>query len=107
MVIWTVPQRETLESPTFSLTGVLLSWPDGAPALVTQSPFRWQNDAWQAAVEVSRLGGAERICATIRLVPQVVAAWRRSRLNPRREAATQLRTALVGGDVGVLTLTEP
>ena len=95
MVTWTAPQRETTEAPTFSLTGVLVAWPDGAPALVTQTPFAWQDDAWYAAVEVSRSIGDSR-CAygTIRLEPSVAAVWRRRRVNPRREAATQLRSVM-------------
>jgi hypothetical protein len=108
MVIWTAPQRETSEAPTFSLTGVLVSWPDGAPALVKQTPFAWHRDAWQACVEVSRATGDTRYAyGTIRLEPIVAATWRRRRVNPRREAATQLRNALQGDarrdDLGVVT----
>ena len=110
MVIWTAPQRETSEAPTFSLTGVLVAWPNGAPAIVKQTPFRWQNDAWHAVVEVSRPIG-EPGCAygTIRLEPAVAATWRRCRVNPRREAATQLRSAMHSdrrqNDLGVVTFT--
>jgi hypothetical protein len=95
MVIWTAPQREASEVPTFSLSGVLVSWPDGAPALIRQTPFKWQEDAWQASVEVSRAAGEARYAyGTIRLEPSVADIWRRRRVNPRREAATQLRRAL-------------
>ena len=108
MVTWTAPQRETSDSPTFSLTGVLVCWPDGAPALVKQSPFTWNDDAWLASVEVSRSAGDVR-CAygMIRLEPAVAATWRRRRVNPRREAATQLRSAMhvdqQRSDLGVVT----
>jgi hypothetical protein len=108
MVIWTAAERETSEAPTFSLTGVLVSWPDGAPALVKQTPFTWQRDAWQACVEVSRPTPESRFAyGTIRLEPAVAATWRRRRVNPRREAATQLRSALQvttrATDLGVVT----
>jgi hypothetical protein len=95
MVIWTVPQRDTTEAPTFSLTGALVCWPDGAAALVKQTPFQWQDGAWHAAVEVERAGCDARYAfGTIRLEPAVAAAWQRRRVNPRREATEQLRSAL-------------
>jgi hypothetical protein len=105
MVTWTVAERETSEAPTFSLTGVLICWPDGAPGLVRQTPFRWQNSAWVASVEVSRANGvAHFVYGTIRLEPSVAASWRRRRVNPRREAATQLKSAmsLSARDLGVI-----
>jgi hypothetical protein len=110
MVIWTAAQRETSELPTFSLTGVLIAWPDGAPAIIRQTPFTWHEDAWQASVEVAATAGESRHAyATIRLEPGVVATWRRRRVNPRREAATQLRGALQQGsdrgDLGIVTFT--
>lgn len=95
MVTWTAPQRETFEAPTFSLTGVLVCWPDGAPALVKQTPFTWQGNAWQALVEVSRAASDARcVYGMIRLEPAVAETWRRRRVNPRREAATQLTRAM-------------
>ena len=95
MVIWTVPQREALDAPTFSLSGVCVSWPDGAPAVLKQTAFTWQDDAWQAAVEVSSAGGDPRYAyGTIRLKPAVAAAWERRRINPRREAAAQVRRVM-------------
>jgi hypothetical protein len=108
MVTWTVPQRETIETPTFSLTGVLVCWPDGAAALVTQTPFRWRDGAWHAGVEVSRAGRDARYAhGTIRLEPSVAAAWHRRHVNPRREAAVQLRNALQcdphQADLGLVT----
>lgn len=109
MVIWTASDRETAEEPRFSLTGVLVSWPDGMPALVKQTPFRWDGDAWHAGVEVSRPGGDSRgAFGTIRLEPSVAASWRHRHVNPRREAATQLRSVLQVDarhiDLGVVTL---
>ena len=108
MVTWTVPQRETTEEPTFSLTGVMVSWPDGAPAVLKQTPFRWIDEAWQACVEVSRPGRDWLYSyGTIRLEATVAAAWRRRRVNPRREAATQLRNIMESDpsrqDLGVIT----
>lgn len=95
MVIWTVPQRDTVQAPTFSLSGVFVSWPDGAPALLKQTAFKWQDDAWQAAVEVSSAGDDPRYAyGTIRLKPAVAAAWERRRINPRREAAAQVRSVM-------------
>lgn len=108
MVIWTVPQHETSDAPAFELSGVLLSWPDGAPAVLKQTAFRWLDDAWQASVEVSSLGGNPRFAyGTIRLKPAVAAAWQRGRVNPRREAAEQLRRVMRSeprtSDLGVVT----
>jgi hypothetical protein len=95
MLTWTGPQRDTIESPTFSLSGVVLSWPDGAPALLNQTAFIWQGDAWQACVELSSAGREPRKAyGVIRLEPAVVAAWETRRLNPRREAANQLRSII-------------
>jgi hypothetical protein len=108
MVIWTVGQSETSEEPTFSLTGVMVSWADGAPAVLKQTPFRWHDEAWQACVEVSRPGRDTFYSyGTIRLEAAVAAAWRHRRVNPRREAATQLRSAMNTDpsrtDLGVVT----
>ena len=95
MLTWTGPQRDTIESPSFSLSGVVLSWPDGAPALLKQTAFTWQGDAWQACVEVSSAGREPRLAyGIIRLKPAVAAAWETRRLNPRREAANQLRSII-------------
>jgi hypothetical protein len=108
MVIWTAAEPDRSEAPTFSLTGMLVAWPDGAPAFVKQTPFTWRRGAWLAAVEVSRpVADAPSVHGTIRLEPAVAATWRRRRLNPRREAATQLCSALQLGerqaDLGVVT----
>ncbi len=95
MVIWTVPQPEVLDTPAFVLNGVFVSLPDGALAVLSQTAFTWQNGAWEAAVEVSSLGGHRQYASgIIRLKPAVAAAWQRGRINPRREAAVQLRSAL-------------
>ena len=109
MVIWTVCQRDTIVAPTFSLSGVFLAWPDGAPAVLRQTAFTWQDDAWQACVEVSSPAGESRVAyGIIRLKPSVVAAWETRRLNPRREAAAQLGRMLLTErdtvDLGTLTL---
>jgi hypothetical protein len=109
MVIWTVPQRDTITAPTFSLSGVFLSWPDGAPAVLRQTAFTWQDDAWQACVEVSSPAGESRVAyGIIRLKPSVVAAWEIKRVNPRREAASQLGQILridrTMADLGTVTL---
>jgi hypothetical protein len=108
MVIWTVPQQEISDTPAFELSGVFVSWPDGAPAILKQTAFRWQDDAWQASVEVSSLGENPRYAyGTIRLKPAVAAAWQRGRVNPRREAAEQLRRVMRCGphssDLGIVT----
>jgi hypothetical protein len=95
MLTWTVPQRETAETPIFSIAGVFVSWPDGKPAVLKQTPFKWDGDAWQAAVEVSSAGSEPRFAyGTIRLRPAVISAWELRRLNPRRQAADQLRSIM-------------
>ena len=79
----------------FSINGVLVSWPDGQPAILKQTPFKWDGDAWQAVVEVSTAGCEPRFAyGTIRLKPAVVAAWEVRRVNPRRQAADQLRSIM-------------
>jgi hypothetical protein len=95
MVIWTAPQPGISDTPAFMLSGVFVSLADGLPAVLSQTAFEWQGDAWEAAVEVSSLGGQRQYAyGTIRLKPAVAAAWQRGRINPRREAVDQLRSAL-------------
>jgi hypothetical protein len=109
MVTWTVPQHETSDVPTFSLSGVFVRWPDGAPALITQTNFAWNGEAWLAGIEVSSQGGRRRFAyATLRLEPSVAASWQRRRVNPRREAAAQIVNVLSRnprvGHLGTVTL---
>jgi hypothetical protein len=85
MFVWTGSESESVDTPTFSVTGVLVARPVDAPALLKQVPFRWQEDAWQAVAE----------------------AWRRLRVIPQREAATHMHSAMrmdaAQSDLGVVT----
>lgn len=109
-VIWGFADELTQESPTFSVTGVMLQC-DRAPAHVNQSRFRWSDQAWEADVEVSRIGSASPpVSGVIRLSPAVWASWLKKSLNPRSEAARQIRDAMQSRawaiDFGVVVLTE-
>jgi hypothetical protein len=94
MFVWTGSESESVDTPTFSVTAVLVARPVDAPALLKQAPFRWQEDAWQATVRVLR-------------IPSVAEAWRRLRVIPQREAATHLHSAMrmdaAQSDLGVVT----
>lgn len=95
MFVWTGAQSDIHEPPSFSLTGVLLFWSDGATGIVKQTPFKWQDGAWHAIVEVHQPSRSGRYTyATIRLYPAVAEVWRRRHVNPRNEAAAQLRHAM-------------
>ena len=108
-VIWGFVEERPAECPTFSVTGVMLQWGDHAPALVRQGRFFWNDDAWQAEVEVSRgMHPGVTINGQLRLTPDVLQTWTRKSLNPRSEAARQLRQAMLNkgwnGELGVVTL---
>jgi hypothetical protein len=108
-VIWGFGEDTIHDCPTFSVTGVMLQWSDGSPAHVRQGRFRWQDDAWQATVEVTRAGSSStNVTGMLRLRPEVSETWTRSAVNPRIEAARQLRDVMHArgwrGDLGVITL---
>lgn len=109
-VIWTLLHDETVNSPTFSITGVTLCWGDRSPAHVAQkTPFRWHHDAWEARVHVSRAGTTSHyVPAVLRLDPGVWQQWTARAINPRREAARQLADAMHSRgwreELGVVTL---
>ena len=109
-VIWGFVDELAQECPTFSVTGVMIQC-DRVPAHVKQSRFRWAKDAWEADVEVSRVGAApcSLVTGVIRLSPSVWASWTQKSLNPRSEAARQLRDIMQSRpwatDLGVVTLT--
>jgi hypothetical protein len=109
-VIWGFVEDVTQECPTFSVSGMLLHWADRAPAYVKQSRFRWRDEAWEAAVEVSRGGSTSpAVSGVLRLNPKVWQTWIRQSVNPRREAARQLHDVMHArgwtSDLGVINLT--
>jgi hypothetical protein len=108
-VIWGFVDERPAECPTFSVTGVMLQWADQAPALVRQGRFLWRHDAWEADIELSRgVNPGPAIVGQLRLRPEVLQVWTRKSLNPRSEAARQLRQAILDrgwtGELGVITL---
>ena len=110
-VIWGFVEQATRECPTFSVTGVLLPFGDRSSAHVRQGRFHWRDDAWEAELEISSSGVSRaQIRGILRLHPEVLETWLARSLNPRREAARQLREALerqgLNGNLGILTLRE-
>ena len=108
-VIWGLVDEIAHECPTFSVTGVMLQLGDGVPAQVRQSRFRWCDDAWEADVEVCRVGvSCPLVSGTLRLSPSVWTTWTDKSLNPRSETARQLRDAMQArewtNELGVITL---
>jgi hypothetical protein len=106
-VIWGFVDELAQECPTFSVTGVMLQC-DRVPAHVKQGRFRWAEDAWEAEIEVSRVGAAlPLVSGIIRLSPSVWTSWTHKSLNPRSEAARQLRDVVQSRgwatDLGVIT----
>ena len=84
-----------------------MCWSDGSPGHVTQTPFKWRNESWEASVVVSRAADTPTyVTGTVRLAPEVLATWQQQFLNPRREAAMQLRQVMHargwGRDLGVV-----
>jgi hypothetical protein len=109
MVIWTtVSDDEVGEPPRVSLTGMLARSGDGKPAVLRQTPFLWNDEAWEALVEVARSSDASVVSAVIRLAPAVLARWRHHRVNARMETFAQFCAALhVNGsrkELGVVNL---
>lgn len=108
-VIWGFVEERPAECPTFSVSGVMLQWADHAPAMVRQGRFLWRDAAWEADIEVSRgVNPGPAIAGQLRLPPDVLKTWTRKSLNPRSEAARQLREAMLdkgwSGELGVITL---
>jgi hypothetical protein len=105
-VIWGLVDGTAHECPTFSVTGVMLQC--DCPTQVRQSRFRWCDDAWEADVEVSRIGtSSPLVSGIIRLSPTVWAAWTSKSLNPRSEASRQIREVLLRRewtDLGIIIL---
>lgn len=109
-VIWAFVEEIARDCPTFSVNGVVLQWGDRSPAYLRQGEFRWNDDAWEADVEVAIAAPSRpRWQGVLRLEPDVLAAWTRKSVNPRSEAARQLRQVIEAGDfcgqTGVITLT--
>ena len=109
-VIWGFGEDILRECPTFSVTGVMLQWADGSPAHVRQGRFRWQDDGWQAPLEVTRAGSSStHVPGLLRLSQEVSETWTRNAVNGRNEAARQLREVMHArgwrSDLGVITLT--
>lgn len=110
-VIWGFVDEIAHECPTFSVSGVMLQWADQSPALVKQGRFEWRHDAWEAKVQVTASGAArQEVPGVMRVHPEVLESWTTRSLNPRSEAARQLREAVrrrgSSGHLGVVTLTE-
>lgn len=109
-VIWGFVEERALESPTFSISSVMLQWADSAPAHVQQGRFEWCDGAWEAEIEVSRGAGVTHaIRGRLRLTPEVLRVWTLKSLNPRSEASRQLREAMLArgwrGELGTIHLT--
>ena len=110
-VIWGFVEETAQECPTFSVSGVMLQWADRTPAHVRQNRFEWRDEAWEATIEVSGTGSSPRHAhGALRLHPEVMQSWTSRALNPRSEAARQLREVIHQrgwtGHLGMITLTE-
>lgn len=108
MVIWATAPTDVTAPPKTWLTGLLVCWLDGSPGHVTQTPFKWRNESWEASVVVSRAAETPTyVTGTVRLAPEVLATWQQQLLNPRREAAMQLREVMHSRgwhrDLGIVT----
>ena len=109
-VIWGFADEAVQECPTFSVTGVMLQCSDRSAAHVRQGRFRWRDEAWEAEVEITGSGATRiQVPGVLRLRPEVFNSWNSRALNPRTEAARQLREAMQhrgwSGHLGVVTLT--
>lgn len=102
------PFAEHPRPPMWSLTGMLLRWPDSHTATIVQAPFRWSESAWEARVYVTRSALRPRTLV-IRFAPQTRDRWRAQTLDPTHEATRQLQeyievTGWTEPDLGTLTL---
>ena len=109
MVIWATATSETSAPPKPWLTGLLICWSDGSPGHVTQTPFKWRDELWEASVVVSRAAETPNyVTGTVRVAPEVLSAWQQNHLNARREAAAQIREIMHARgwhrDLGVVVL---
>jgi hypothetical protein len=84
------PSAEQPRPPLWSLTGMLLRWPDRNTATIVQAPFRWADSAWEARVYVTRSAVRPRTLV-LRLAPDTHSRWRDLTLNSTNEAARQLQ----------------
>jgi hypothetical protein len=103
------PSTELLRPPMWSLTGMLLRWPDRIVATVVQAPFRWADSAWEARVYVTRTALRPRTLI-IRFAPETRDRWRQRTIDSTSEAARQLQdyielTGWAEADLGILALT--
>lgn len=102
------PSAEQPRPPMWSLTGMLLRWPDSHAATVVQAPFRWADSAWEARVYVTRSALRPRTLL-LRFAPHTRDRWRVHTVDSAREAARQLQEYIeVAGwhepDLGTLAL---
>lgn len=103
------PSADSPRPPMWSLTGMLLRWPDTNAATIVQTPFHWVESAWEARLYVTRAAVRPRTLV-IRLAPQIRQQWREHRLDSAREAARQLQQYIdvadwSEADLGTLALT--
>ncbi len=110
-MIWDQEAELRRDPPEWSLSGHMLLWSDGSPALVQQEPFEQKDVGWEARARVSRTTpeGNKWMALVIRLDADVRVEWEAQGTSPRARALQSLANYLrlrewYHEDLGVLYL---
>ena len=72
----------------------LLKLPDGSAVRLTQTPFVWNDGAWEADVTITPIEapeGVQSVQVKARVTPSTLRRWSDVNINPFIEACAQLQ----------------
>lgn len=82
--------------PEWTLDGATCTSRDGRPARIEQSPFVWNDGAWESQltiIPIQPAAGERSINGLLRVTPDTMRRWKEVEIDPVIEACAQVADA--------------
>lgn len=97
MVVFKDSSRSFVSSrPEWTLDGCPLTTSDGRPARIEQSPFVWNDGAWESQITILPIQPTESdrsVNGMLRVTPDTLRRWKDVEIDPAIEACAQVTDA--------------
>lgn len=94
MVTFTVSESFLASRPSWTVNDALLKLDDGSAVRLLQTPFVWNDGAWEADVTLTPIeapAGVQSVQVRARVTPTTLRRWSEVGINPFIEACAQLQ----------------